>query len=130
LSTNFDHIVAFSIDAVRELTRSSIPYEVQWAQTNEVMEQNYQKAMKEVVDAYELVMRTRSTLKTLEEELNRASGKRLAYTRKWNRKMQLPFMEVLAAEAAQLQLKSHIVETRLFVNESQRGLHLATWGGN
>ena len=94
------------------------------------LEARIQKAMKEVVDAYELVMRTRSTLKTLEEELNRASSKRLAYTKKWNRKMQLPFMEVLAAEAAQLQLKSHIVETRLFVNESQRGLHLATWGGN
>jgi cobalt-zinc-cadmium efflux system outer membrane protein len=94
------------------------------------LEARIQKAMKEVVDAYELVVKTRSTLKTLEEELNHASSERLAYTKKWNRKMQLPFMEVLAAEAAQLQLKSQIMETRLFVNESQRGLHLVTWGGN
>jgi outer membrane protein, heavy metal efflux system len=94
------------------------------------LEARVQKAMKEVVDAYELVVKSRSTLKTLEEDLYYASGDRLAYTKKWNRKMQLPFMEVLAAEAVQLQLKSQIMETRLFVNESQRGLHLATWGGN
>jgi cobalt-zinc-cadmium efflux system outer membrane protein len=94
------------------------------------LEARIQRAMKEVVDAYELVVKTRSTLKTLEEELNHASSERLAYTQKWNRKMQLPFMEVLAANAAQLQVESQIMETRLFVNESQRGLHLATWGGN
>jgi len=94
------------------------------------LEARTQKAMKEVVDAYELVVKTRSTLKTLTEELNEASRERLAYAIEWNRKMQLPFMEVLAAEAAQVQLKLHIMETQLFVNESQRGLHLVTWGGN
>lgn len=94
------------------------------------LEARIQKATKEVVDAYELVVKTRSTLKTLTEELNEASRERLAYAIEWNTKMQLPFLEVLAAEAAQLQLKSHIMETRFFVNKSQRGLHLVTWGGN
>jgi cobalt-zinc-cadmium efflux system outer membrane protein len=94
------------------------------------LEARTQMALKEVVDAYEAVIKSRSTLKTLEEDLSQASKKRLAYAREWHVKMQLPFMEVLAAEAAQLQLKSQIMETRFFVNKNQRGLHLVTWGGN
>ena len=94
------------------------------------LEARTQMAFKEVVDAYEAVIKSRSTLKTLEEDLSDASSERLAYAREWNAKMQLPFMETLSAEAAQLQLKSQIMKTRFFVNKSQRGLHLATWGGN
>jgi flagellar biosynthesis chaperone FliJ len=94
------------------------------------LEARIQKAKKEVVDAYELVVKTRSTLKTLEEDLSHASNERLAYAREWNSKMQLPLMEALAAEAAQLLVKSQIMETRFLVNKSQRELRLVTWGGN
>ncbi len=54
----------------------------------------------------------------------------VVHPREWNVKMQLSFMEVLAAEAAQLQLKSQIMATRFFANKNQLGLHLVTWGGN
>lgn len=94
------------------------------------LEARTQMAMKDVVDAYEAVIKSRLTLKTLEEDLSQASSERLAYAREWNMKMQIPFMEVLAAEAVQLHLKAHILATRFIVNKNQRELHLATWGGN
>ena len=84
---------------------------------------------KEVVDLYQGFRRARASLETLQKQMLPAAEAKLEYVREWNAKMQLPYIELLAAEQRLLEAQLQVVDARKMLHENFRMLHMAVHGG-
>ena len=87
-------------------------------------------AIKEVVDLSNALNQMKASLEIFENEVLPATLSSLRYTKEWNHKMQLPFMNVLGAQSHHLETQRGIIRTRKKVNDSWRSLQLARFGGS
>ncbi len=87
------------------------------------------RATKEITDAFQRYKNTFTSLGNLEAVVRPAILARLQYLREWNGKMQVPFLEVLAAEARLVMVDMEIVRVREDRNNSWRELEFAIKGG-
>ena len=85
---------------------------------------------KEVVEHYYGLDRIHASLLILENRLLPSTYTSLNYAEEWNRKMQLPFIKVLAGQVHQLKIERRIVQTRKILNDKWRMLQLARLGAS
>ncbi len=87
------------------------------------------RATKEIVDSFQRYENSNESLRNLEEIARPAIVSRLKYMEEWNLKMQVPFLEVLAAREKLIAVDMEINMVREERNNSWRELEFATKGG-
>ena len=94
------------------------------------LEAAQQKTMKEITDLYDGLRRAQASRETLDRAVIPATQNSLRYAQEWHHKMQLPFLQVLAAQAQVLEARRRAVHARKRLNDAWRSLQLARSGGS
>ncbi|HGY92448.1 MAG TPA: TolC family protein [Planctomycetes bacterium] len=106
--------------------RAAASFELQ--QAIKLLEAARLRAAKEIVDAHRRFETTARSLSRLEGVVRPAAAARLKYVREWNRRMQITYLEVLAAEERLLIVDIEINRLREEKNSSWRRLQFAING--
>ncbi len=94
------------------------------------LEAAQRKTIKEITDLYDGLRRAQASRETLERAVIPATQNSLRYTQEWHHKMQLPFLQVLTAQAHLLEARRRVVQARKKLNDAWRLLQLARSGGS